>query len=125
MANTLVQTWQRLLLFDPQPWVAFENGTCVLLAQPEANLEVQAQAILATVRSAKGDRASAEMKVTSPVEVPGWVVAGFDPSIWAYVSFEEAGGPDARKEDVGLLGRAKMEKDAETLKVIHVEERPR
>jgi hypothetical protein len=121
MANPLVQTWQRLLLFDPQPWVAFENGTCVLLAHPEADLEAQAQAVLAADRSAKRDRASSDMRVTCPSEMPGWVVAGPNPS---YVSFAEAGGPNAKKENVGRIGRAKIEKDGETLKIIHVEARP-
>jgi hypothetical protein len=82
--------------------------------------------VLAAVGSAAGDReAPPEMRVTSPAEMPGWVVAGPDPGIWAFVSFDEAGGPDAKNEAVGLLGWAKIQKDAETLAIIHVEDRPR
>jgi len=65
------------------------------------------------------------MRVITPDEMPGWVVSGHDPAVLTYVSFAEAGGPDAKKEDVALVGRAKLEKDADTLKIIHVEDRRR
>lgn len=125
MADAHVQTWQRLLLFDPQPWVVFENGTCVLLANPEANLEVQARAVLAADREARRGQASCPMQVKNLNDLPGWVVWGPDPSIWAYVGYAEAGGPDANHEDVCRIARARIEKDEEAPKIIHVEERPR
>ena len=62
MANTLVQTWKRLLQFDLQPWVAFENGTCVLLTQPDPDIEAQAKAVLAASRSSKAEQAPCEMR---------------------------------------------------------------
>jgi hypothetical protein len=124
MANMLVQTWQRLLQFDRRPWVAFENGTCVVLTNSADNIEEQAQAILAASCSAAANAAPPEMRIVTPYEMPGWVVRGQDPNVLTYVSFEEAGGPDM-KEEVGHLGRAKLEKDAETLRIIHVEARPR
>jgi hypothetical protein len=124
MANTLVQTWQRLLEFDRRPWVAFENGTCVVLTDPADNIEARAQAILAAFGSAKTGTVPSEMHVIVPYEMPGWVVRSQDPNVLAYVSFTEAGGPDTNKEEVGLIGRARIEKDAETLKIIHVEGRP-
>ena len=123
MANTLVQTWQRLLQFDPRPWVVFENGTCVVLADPEDNIEVQAQRILAASGPDGAHPAPSEMNVVTPYEMPGWVVSGHDPNVLVYVGFGEAGSPDTKKEDVALAGRAKLAKDAETLAIIHVEER--
>jgi hypothetical protein len=121
MANMLVQTWQRLLQFDRRPWVAFENGTCVVLTDPADNIEERAQAILGAYRSTAADAAAPEMGVVTPYETPGWVVRGHDPNVLTYVSFEEAGGPDMKKEEVDRVGRAKLEKDAQTLKIIHVE----
>jgi hypothetical protein len=121
MTSEFVQVWQRLLQFDRQPWVAFENGTCVALADPADNVEARAQAILAAYGSAGTAAAPAGMRVVTPYEMPGWVVRGPDPNVLVYVHFEEAGGPDAKHEDVAKVGFAKIAKDAETLKFIHVE----
>jgi hypothetical protein len=120
MTSEFVQVWQRLLQFDCRPWVAFENGTCVALADP-ADIEARAQAILAAYGSTGTAAAPAGMHVVTPYEMPGWVVRGPDPNVLVYVHFVEAGGPDAKHEDVAKVGYAKLEKDAETLKIVHVE----
>ena len=65
---------------------------------------------------------SGDFSVTSLAEHPGWVVTCHHPDVLNYVGPEDvrAGAPDFV---IGIVGRSNRNADAETLRVLHVEDR--
>lgn len=46
MPQTLVDIWREIIVGDEKSWVLFENGTCVILMEPGADLAAQATQII-------------------------------------------------------------------------------
>jgi hypothetical protein len=122
MTDSLIETWRQIILGDEKSWVLFENGTCVILMAPEADLRQQATELLKEWGVVQSGTPAGDFSVIALSEHPGWVVTGSHPDILNYVSPEEV-EPDAAEFMIGLLGRAMRDQDAEELNIIHVEDK--
>lgn len=123
MDTAPVTVWQRLLQHSSACWVLFEQGTCVVLPQPESDLRAQAVALLATWGSVHPGNASADFSVIEPEGEAGWVVTCHHPDILTYVGPDEFAGTTPPEVVVGLMGRSQREQDAADLQIMHVEDK--
>jgi hypothetical protein len=119
----LVAAWRGVIDGPEKSWVLFENGTCVVLTVPVDDLAARATALLREYGpvypgSSFGDFSTIELE-----DGRGWVVTCHHNDILTYVGPDEVGPEHANDLVVGLLGRSRRGKDAEELKVIHVEDR--
>jgi len=80
----------------------------------------QAVALLRIEGKIKAGSASGDFSVSSLKELPGWVVMFHRPEILTYVSPDEV-TRHANELEIGLLGRAKRQRDSEVLEVVHIE----
>ena len=119
-ADQLIAAWRRINLDDGPPWVLFEHGTCVRLAQPEADVFLQARKLLREWGPVYPGSAFADFDVMRAAEVPGWLVTCHHPDIITFVAdFDLALSPGQNGESadlaIGLLGRSLRDRDAKTL----------
>jgi hypothetical protein len=122
MENTLIQIWQNIIEGDEKSWVLFENGTCVILMKPEAELAAQALQLMREYGSVHGGSPAGDFSIIKLRNDPGWAVTSHHPDMLTYVSpgeIEESENSDLR---IGLLGRSKRDQDAKELQIIHVED---
>ncbi|MFI0447021.1 hypothetical protein [Actinomadura sp. 6N118] len=117
----MVDVWRRVIVGDEKSWVLFENGTCVILMDPEDDLAAQAIEILREYGPVHPGSPAADFGTIDLEAAPGWVVYGHHNDVLNYVSPEEIEAP----EDVviGLLGRSKRDQDGKGLTVVHVEDK--
>ncbi|MFP3960921.1 hypothetical protein SMC26_01190 [Actinomadura fulvescens] len=117
----MVDVWRRVIVGDEKSWVMFENGTCVILMEPEDDLAAQATEILREYGPVEAGSPAADFGTIDLEVDPGWVVYGHHNDVLNYVSPEEVEAP----EDVviGLLGRSKRDQDGHALTVVHVEDK--
>jgi hypothetical protein len=121
--TSLVETWQSIIVGDSsKSWVLFKNGTCVILVQPEDELETQAKNLLAEYGPVHVGTPSGDFSIINLRDDPGWVVTCHHNDILTYIGPDEAGN-DAQDLTIGMLGRQKRDDDAHELTVIHVEDR--
>lgn len=114
-----IEAWQELIV-EPYPWVLFANGTCVILAKPNDNLEEQATALLRSLFSRDGE-AFGDFGVHPLDAQRGWIVTSPHPDIVTLVTFDEV--PEEYREDtlsIASHARAKRKVDADSCRVIHV-----
>ena len=123
MADTdrLVETWRQIIVGDGRSWVAFEHGTCVVLAEPADDLAVRAVEILREFGPVRTGTPAADFGTVPLGAAPGWVVTGHHPGVLTYVAPGELPEPDNLA--VGLTGRSKRDLDAHELTVVHVEDK--
>ena len=119
--NPLVDKWRRIIIGDEKLWVLFSNGTCVILMEPEDDLEAQAIELMREWGPVHVGSPAGDFNTITLPDDPGWVVTCHHNDILTYVA------PDELDEDpddvmVGLLGRSKRDQDSEDLQVIHVED---
>jgi hypothetical protein len=110
--------WRKIIVGDQKSWVAFSEGTCVILMQPEEDLAAQAARLLAEWGPVHVATPSADFNVIT-LEGGGWVVTCHHPDILAYVFPEEA----AMEMMAGLVGRQRRNEDSQKLLVAHVEDK--
>lgn len=121
--HALAGTWRRIIVGDSKSWVVFAHGTCVVLPQPELDVDLAASAVEILreygpvhVGSPAGDFGTITLDPG-----PGWVVYGHHNDVLTYV------GPGEVADDsdlaVGLYGRGKRDQDGHELQVVHVEDR--
>ncbi|WP_225992852.1 hypothetical protein [Actinomadura rudentiformis] len=117
----MVDVWRRVIVGDEKSWVLFENGTCVILMEPEEDLAAQATEILREYGPVHPGSEAGDFGTIDLEAAPGWVVYGHHNDVLTYVSPEEVESP----EDVmiGLLGRSKRDQDGRGLTVVHVEDK--
>ena len=120
---TLVEICQTAIYDPAKSWVLFENGTCVILMEPEADLAAQATALLKEWGPVHTGTPAGDFSVVELVDEMGWVVGGHHPDILTFVPLEELESEQPEDYEVGMLGRSKRHADSETLVVIHVEDR--
>lgn len=116
----LVNIYRKTIIDPSMSWVLFKNGTCVMLLNPEEDLQTQAIKILKEHGSVVAGTPSGDFEVSKIPEIKGWVVTGDYPGIMIYVSYEEASNSENDFE-IGMLGRRKRELDTKALEVIHIE----
>lgn len=122
MAESIIETWRKIILGAEKSWALFESGTVVILMQPETDLSLQAIRIMQESGEVVIGTPAGDFSVIKLEEDPGWVVAYDHPDILNYVSQEEA-GEDANDWKIGLRGRSKRDEDATDLNVIYVEDK--
>ncbi|MEV0661298.1 hypothetical protein ACIBI3_08935 [Actinomadura luteofluorescens] len=122
ITEELVQVWRDVIQGDEKSWVLFENGTCVILMEPEDDLSAQAVELLREYGPVAGGTPAGDFGTIDLDQAPGWAVYGHHNDILTYVAPEEA-GDDATDLAVGLLGRSKRGQDGLELTVVHVEDK--
>jgi len=123
MAEDLIEAWRQIIVGENKSWVLFENGTCVILMQPEADLKQQAIALMEEWGPVHAGTPAGDFSVVELTAHPGWVVTCHHSDILTYVSPQEFDEPEPEEISIGLLGRAKRDQDARELQVIHVEDK--
>ncbi len=120
--NDLVNVWRNIIVGDDKSWVLFENGTCVILMDPDEDLSAQAIELMKQWGPVHAGCSAGDFSTITLDDEAGWVVTCHHDDILTYVSPDEC-GDDTSDVAVGLLGRSKRGQDAETLTVIHVEDK--
>jgi hypothetical protein len=120
----LVEAWRATINGPAKSWVLFENGTCVILMEPEPDLAAQATALLQEFGPVHAGSSFGDFSVITLEDGRGWVVTCHHNDILTFVGPDEV-RPDAEDVVVGLYGRSKRGQDAEQLRVLHVEDKRR
>jgi hypothetical protein len=121
----LIEVWQNTVNDPDKSWVLFDNGTCVILLQPQDDLIAQASALLREFGPVHAGSSFGDFSTITLDNGSGWVVTSHHPDILTFVGTHEV-SPESADWVVGLLGRSKRGQDAEELQVLHVEDkRPR
>jgi hypothetical protein len=121
----LIEAWRATLAGLGKSWVLFENGTCIVLTDPGADVTAQAQAILREFGRAADGSEIGDLAATIPLDDGrGWLVGGQHSDIVTFVSREEV-APGTPEAAIGRIGRTRREQDTEQLRVLHVEEKGR
>ena len=123
MADTLVEIWRGIIIGKEKSWVLFQQGTCVILMQPELDLTAQAVAIMKQWGPVHVGSPAGDFSTITLAGHPGWVVTGHHPDMLTYVSLNEFEEKNPSDVAVGLLGRSKRNQDGEELQVLHVEDK--
>ena len=118
-----IAVWRSCIQGENKSWVLFEQGTCVILMQPETDLAAQAVALLREFGAVQVGTPSADFNVITLLNDSGWVVTGHHPDILNFVFADE--GDDDNHVPIGLLGRSLRAIDAEYLRVVHIEDKRR
>jgi hypothetical protein len=118
----LVEAWRVTINGPGKSWVLFENGTCVILMEPEADLAAQATALLRAYGPVRAGSSFGDFSTITLEDGRGWVVTRHHNDILTFVGPDEV-SRDAEEVVVGLLGRSKRGQDAEDLRVLHVEDK--
>lgn len=125
--NRMIAIWREILVKEEKSWVVFEHGTCLILLEPEDDLKAQAIEIMKLWGSVVPGTSAGDFSVDVWEDLPGWVVYYHHPDMANYVSPEEFGeeSEDQVRNDmiIGLIGRNKRNDDAQSLKIVHVEDK--
>ena len=97
-------------------WVSFLFGTCVVVPEPESDLGAAAAKLLAEHGRVVVGTPQGDFGVHAMSDEFGWLVSGAHPDVLVRVSPSEAEG--ASELVLGLLGREKRGRDAETLVIL-------
>jgi hypothetical protein len=118
----LIEAWRATIVGPTKSWVLFEHGTCVILTEPEDDLELQATDLLRDFGPVHAGSSAGDFGVITLTNGLGWAVTSHHNDILTFVGPDEveAGSPDVT---IGLFGRSKRGQDAAELRVLHVEDR--
>lgn len=117
----LIEAWRDTISGFDKSWVAFENGTCVVLMEPEDDLGKQAVELLREFGPVHAGSSFGDFNVITLDDGRGWVVTCHHNDILTMVGPNEANTDDSDLS-IGLLGRSKRGLDAEQLNVLHIED---
>jgi len=116
----LIQAWRSTIADTHKSWVVFENGTCVILMNPETDLVKQATTLLRDWAQPYTGSPSGDFGTITLTNGLGWAATCYHNDILTFVGMDEV-EQDAGGLRAGLLGRSKRAKDAKDLRVVHVE----
>ncbi len=119
--NPLIEIWREIILGDQKSWVLFENGTCVILMEPQAVLSAQATALMKEWGPVHAGSSAGDFGTITLDQAAGWVVTSHHNDILTYVGPAEMSSTD--DVVIGLLGRSKRNQDAQELEIVHVEDK--
>ncbi|MDY6217016.1 hypothetical protein [Actinobacillus porcinus] len=117
----LINAWKEIINSDDKSWVLFENGTCVILMQPELDLEQQAKELLSKYGKVMISSSSADFSVITLNNGKGWIVTSHHPDILTIVLKDEF-NKNYDDLSIGLEGRSCRNWDAEKLNILHIED---
>jgi hypothetical protein len=118
----LIQAWRATINGPEKSWVLFENGTCVILMEPEDDLAAQATALLREWGPVQAGSSFGDFSTIELEHGRGWVVTCHHNDILTLVGPDEI-SPGSEDLAVGLYGRSKRGQDSEQLRVLHVEDK--
>lgn len=125
--NRMIAIWREILVKEENSWVMFENGTCLILLEPEVDLKAQAIEIMKLWGPVVPGTSGGDFSVDVWDDLPGWVVYYHHPDLANYVSpkeFVEESEDQVRNDMIiGLIGRNKRNDDSLSLKIVHVEDK--
>ena len=116
----LIDVWKKSIKGDEKSWVLFENGTCVILLEPEKDLAKQAKEILSKWGRVQIGTPSADFDIITLDSGDGYAVSCHHPEIFTLILKEEGLDEDFK---IGIEGRSNRDCDAEELNVIHIEDK--
>ncbi len=119
-SQKLIDVWKKSIKGDEKSWVLFENGTCVILLEPEKDLAKQAKEILSKWGRVQIGTPSADFDIITLDSGDGYAVSCHHPEIFTLVLKEEGLDEDFK---IGIEGRSNRDCDAEELNVIHIEDK--
>lgn len=118
-----VDVWRRIIIDARKSWVLFENGTCVLLVEPDHDLAAQAVTLMKEWGPVHPGGPAGDFGVIELPDDFGWVVTGHHDDILTFVGPDEVSSGKVNDLVVGLLGRSKRDQDSVELRIVHVEDR--
>ncbi|MFX1293937.1 MAG: hypothetical protein ACFFD2_03620 [Promethearchaeota archaeon] len=108
----------------------FEHGTCLILMEPQKDLQDQAKKIMEKWGPVVPGSPAGDFTVSKLQDYPGWVVYYHHPDMISYVSPDELEEDDDESNDplgldviVGYIGRNKRHEDAKSLNIVHIEDK--
>ena len=108
---------------DSLSWVLFEHGTYVLFHEPGPDVDLRVQAI--TIMQGHGPvhagSPAGDFSVDRYRAVQAFLVMFDHPTMFTFVDPRAVGSSDHLQ--IGLHGRAKRERDAAELTVVHIEDK--
>ncbi len=116
----LIDVWKDSINGDEKSWVLFENGTCVILLEPEEDLAKQAKELLRKWGKVQVATPSADFDVIHLDNGKGYAVSCHHPGIFTLVLKQDRLDEDFK---IGIEGRSNRNYDAEELNVIHVKDK--
>ena len=118
-----VEAWKHLVVGDEKSWVLFKHGTCVILTDPERELDKHAIRLIQQYGPVHPGGPAGDFGTMSVTDYQGWAVTGQHQDILTYVSPDEVPKDHDTDFEVGFYGRIKRDKDAKELAIIHIEDR--
>jgi len=125
--KSLIDVWRILVDDDQKSWVMFEHGTCIVLNDPQEDLEVQALDILKEWGPVVVGTPLGDFNVENLDELSGWLVVYPNPDIANYVDPDILKDNDLEDQNgmpmgIGLFGRHLRKEDFNSQKIIHIED---
>ncbi len=117
----LVRIWNKIIVGEEKSWVLFENGTIVILMEPELDLRNQAISLMEKFGKVSAGNPAGDFSVINLSNDEGYAVTCHHPDILTYVSPSEI-EENAEDWKIGLVGRSKRNEDAHDLEIIHIED---
>ena len=115
-----VEMWRLLVAGSRKPWVVFEHGTCVLIGDPTQDVRKAAIDLLAQWGPVVAGTPAGDFNVFLLKDGTGWAVTSHHPSIATCVDSSEVSSDEHDVMTVGIFGRAKRDRDASELTIVHV-----
>lgn len=120
--NEYIAAWRAAAGGPDESWVLFEHGTRVVLPDPTGDLAGRAVEVLREWGAVLPGTSAGDFIALELDGGRGWLVTSHHDDISTFVGPAEVSAT-ADDGDVGRYGRAKRGRDAEGLRVIHVEGR--
>ncbi len=125
--NTLIDIW-RHIVDDDKCWIMFEHGTCVILTEPQDDLQEQAIEILKEWEPVVPGTSLGDFNVNNLDDLPGWLIVYAHPDIANCVDQDILRENDFEDQidmhmGIGLFGRHLRQEDSKTLAIIHIEDK--
>lgn len=119
--DNLVEIWKKIIVGNEKSWVLFENGTIVILMEPESDLQNQAISLIKEFGKVSVGNSAGDFSVINLSNDEGYAITCHHPDILTYVSASEI-EEDSEDWKIGLIGRSKRDCDAQEMKIIHVQD---
>ncbi|HEX9796192.1 MAG TPA: hypothetical protein VGA52_04310 [Anaerolineales bacterium] len=120
MSDELIEIWRRLLAGERVAWVLFRHGTVVKLPHESAEPAQKALDLMRSWGRVHVGTPAGDFNVFEASGAAGWIVTCHHEDILTYVGPDEVGGAGAEDLVVGLTGRAKRDRDAQDLDIVHI-----
>ncbi|MCR9291880.1 MAG: hypothetical protein NXI32_04115 [bacterium] len=122
MAKSLIDI-VRKILGDDKSWVVFRNGTCVIVNDPQVDLGEHAIALIKEWGPVYPGTPHGDFNTFKSGPTDGWIVTSHHNDIITYVGRSEVDDSTASALSIGLIGRAKRDRDARDCEVVYVQQR--